>query len=57
MKQTDFFLLLLIAKKAGLNNQFHSSTSEIAKQSNLSQQSVSRKLILLEKNGLLKRVN
>ncbi len=55
MKQTDLALLVFIARKAGLHGTYNSSTSEIAKQTSLSQQSVSRKLLQLEKKGLIER--
>ena len=45
--------LLLIAKLAGLNGNLLTSTSKIARQLNTSQQTVSRKLRLLEKQGLI----
>ncbi|MBU2100196.1 CTP-dependent riboflavin kinase [Candidatus Micrarchaeota archaeon] len=53
--EKDFPLLLFIAGKAGLNNSFTASTSEIASELNISQQSVSRKLSLLAKNGFIQR--
>ena len=55
MKDNDFSMLLFIAKKAGLNAKLNSSTSEMAKQLGISQQSVSRKLLELEKNGMIER--
>ena len=45
--------LLLIAKLAGLQGMLSTSTSKIARQLNTSQQTASRKLRLLEKQGLI----
>jgi riboflavin kinase len=53
--EKDFQLLLLIAKKSGLKNSFTASTSEIASELNISQQSVSRKLAFLAVNGFIER--
>lgn len=55
MKQADLPMLVFIAKKAGLHGYHKGSTSEIAKQVGISQQSVSRKLLQLEKEGLIQR--
>ena len=49
----DQQLLFLIAKRAHLHNQFFSSTSKIAAETGLSQQSISRKLRRLQKQGML----
>lgn len=53
--EKDFPLLLFIAKKAGLNDSLKSSTSEIALELNISQQSVSRKLSFLAEKNLIER--
>ena len=55
MRETDFFLLLYVAKRTSLNGALDSSTGEIAHHLQLSQQSVSRKLRNLEGQGLIKR--
>lgn len=53
--EKDFYLLLAIAKKAELNNSVKASTSELASELNISQQSVSRKLSFLAEKGLIER--
>lgn len=53
-KESDFFLLMHIAEKAG-SGTTKLSTSTIARDLEISQQSVSRKLRELEKNHFVKR--
>lgn len=53
MKEKNFFLLLMIAKGGGVEGEFVSSTSKIARTSGLSQQSVSRKMRELAKKGFI----
>jgi len=53
--EKDFSLLLLIAKKTNLNNSMSASTSGIASDLNISQQSVSRKLSFLASENLIER--
>ncbi|MDO8480545.1 MAG: DUF120 domain-containing protein [Nanoarchaeota archaeon] len=48
-------LLLHLAKKGALSGQVEFSTTRLAKETGLSQQSVSRKLIALEENKLIER--
>ena len=48
-------MLLFIAQKSGLYRKFQTSTVRLSKSLNISQQTVSRKLILLEKDGLISR--
>lgn len=55
MKQRELFLIIQIAKQAGLHGKLNTSTSKLAMLSNISQQSVSRKLIQLEKQGFIER--
>jgi len=55
LAEKDFFLLLFIAKKAGLKNSFTASTSDIATNLNISQQSVSRKLSFLALENFIER--
>lgn len=51
--ERNFFILLFIAKKNGLEEEFVSSTTKIALETGLSQQSVSRKLRELKEQGLI----
>ncbi len=53
--EKDFYLLLIIAKKSELNNSIKASTSELALDLNISQQSVSRKLSFLAEKELIER--
>ena len=48
-------LLLHLARKGALAGQAELSTTQLAKETGLSQQSVSRKLIALEEEGLIER--
>lgn len=50
----DIIFLARLAVKAKLNNSFSISTVKLAKQLNISQQSVSRKIRLLKEKGLIK---
>jgi len=51
----DFSFLFHLGKRTGLAGKYSSSTGEIAREAGLSQQSVSRKLVQLEKKGLIER--
>ncbi len=51
----DFSMLFFIAKKTRVFGKYSGSTVKIARETGLSQQSVSRKLIGLEKKGLIER--
>ncbi|MFH1663432.1 MAG: DUF120 domain-containing protein [archaeon] len=53
--EKNFFVLLFIAKKAGMSGSFKASTSGIAVELGISQQSVSRKLVFLASNGFIER--
>src|SRR3989344_677273 len=53
MPEKNFFLLLLVAKHGGLEGEFVSSTSKIARETGLSQQSVSRNLRWLFTSGYI----
>jgi len=55
MKEENFGLILLLVKKAGLFGKTISSTSELAKLTGFSQQSISRKLRELESEELISR--
>ncbi len=55
VSEKHFPLLLLIAKKAGLNDSLKASTSQLAFELNISQQSVSRKLSFLAQKKLIER--
>lgn len=55
MGYDDLGCLMLIAEKRGLFGKLKTSTSELGKHLNVSQQTVSRKLRELEKKGLIKR--
>ncbi|MFH1586890.1 MAG: DUF120 domain-containing protein [Candidatus Diapherotrites archaeon] len=55
MKENNLPLLLLLAKRAGIFESSVLSTAEIASALSLSQQSASRKLRDLEKEGLIER--
>jgi riboflavin kinase, archaea type len=53
----NFFLLLLIFEQSKKNGLMNSSTTRIAETLNISQQSVSRKIIELEKAELVKKIS
>jgi len=55
MKESDFFILLHIAKATGLYGELETSTSRLALELGISQQSVSRKLRELESTGFIER--
>jgi len=55
IKSSDILLLLFLGKKCKLFNRFSTSTIKIARELNYSQQSVSRKLLELEKHGFIER--
>ncbi len=55
MKEENFGLVLLLVKKAGLFGRTIASTSQLAELTGFSQQSISRKLRELEKEGLILR--
>ncbi len=55
MTKKELTYILTLAKKTKLNNELNTTTSELAKLFNLSQQSASRILINLENNELIKR--
>ncbi|PIN98393.1 MAG: riboflavin kinase [Candidatus Diapherotrites archaeon CG10_big_fil_rev_8_21_14_0_10_31_34] len=55
VSEKDFPVLLFIAKKAGLNDSVKTSTTQIALDLNISQQSVSRKLSFLAEKNLIER--
>ena len=54
--EKNLYVLLYLAEKTRLYNRFCGTTINIAKDLGLSQQSVSRKLILLEEEGFIKRI-
>jgi riboflavin kinase, archaea type len=54
--EKNLYVLLYLAEKTKLYNRFCGTTIKIAKDLDLSQQSVSRKLILLEQEGYIKRL-
>ncbi|MBI2549041.1 DUF120 domain-containing protein [Candidatus Woesearchaeota archaeon] len=55
MKADDFGILLMIAEKGGLYNEFSCSTTRLSREFGLSQQALSRRLIQLEHAGFLQR--
>ncbi len=55
MKEENLALALLLVKKAGLYGKAMVSTSELANQTQFSQQSISRKLRELEEEGIISR--
>ena len=56
MMDRNFPLLFFLAKKCGLNNSCETSTTELAAFLECSQQTVSRKLREIEKQGLIQRM-
>ncbi|MEM4326900.1 MAG: hypothetical protein QXZ13_01885, partial [Candidatus Diapherotrites archaeon] len=55
MKEDNFSLFLTIAKQAKLEKEVYVSTSALSSITGYSQQSISRKLIEMEKEGLITR--